>query len=328
MKILVTGGSGFLGARVLPTLVGNGHHVYALTRSGSASDTVRALGATPVSGDLDHPEDLALPAVDAVVHAAALFRFAGPHAPYLRANVVGTQALLTAAERAGAATFVYISAAAVVMDDRGTPLSGVDENAPTHPDSFSGYIASKARGEAAVLAANRPGFRALALRPPALWGPAGPFTLRLPQAIRSGQFSFVGRGEYPVSTIHVDNLVEAVQCALERGTGGRPYFVNDPDTITFRDFVAQHAHASGLSIDGLRSVPYRVAFTLGRIMETVAALRRSSDDPPLSRTMIRLIGREFTTDDTAARRDLGYRGTTTRADGLDQLRVSVSSSQS
>lgn len=171
MKILVTGGSGFLGARLIPKLVDDGHQVFALARSKSSTDTVRSLGATPVQGDLDSPEELALPAVDAVVHAAALFRFAGPRAPYFRANVVGTQALLKAARRAGAATFVYISAAALVMDDSGTPLRNVDEAAPTHPESFSGYIASKSQGEAAVLAANQPGFRTIALRPPALWAP-------------------------------------------------------------------------------------------------------------------------------------------------------------
>jgi nucleoside-diphosphate-sugar epimerase len=167
MKVFITGGSGFLGARLIPKLVKDGHEVFALARSTSSSDAVRSLGATPVQGDLDNPGELALPAVDAVVHGAALFRFAGPRAPYFRANVAGTEALLAAAQQAGAATFVYISAGAVVMDDRGTPLRNVDETASTYPQSFSGYIASKSEGEAAVLAANRPGFRAIALRPPA-----------------------------------------------------------------------------------------------------------------------------------------------------------------
>lgn len=319
MKILVTGGSGFLGARLIPKLVEDGHAVFALARSKSSSEAVHSLGATPVQGDLENPEALSLPAIDAVVHAAALFRFAGPRAPYFRANVVGTEALLAAASQAGAATFVYISAAALVMDDRGTPLSNVDENAPTHPESFSGYIASKSQGEAAVLAANRPGFRTIALRPPALWGPGGPFSKQLPAAFESGQFAFIARGDYPVSTIHVDNVVEAVQCALERGTGGRAYFINDREPVTFREFVAAHAEIEGLSIDGLRSVPYRVAFTLGRLLEAFAALRTDKGDPPMTRTMVRLIGREFTTNDAAARRELGYVGTMTRADGLRQL---------
>lgn len=320
MKILVTGGSGFLGARLIPRLVDDGHTVFALARSATSSETVRELGATPVRGDLEKPEGLSLPPIDAVVHAAAHFRFAGPRAPYFRANVAGTEALLTAAQQAGAATFVYISAGAVVMDDRGTPLRNIDEAAPTYPRSFSGYIASKTQGEAAVLAADRAGFRTIALRPPAIWGPDGPFSKQLPGAIESGQFAFVARGEYPYSTIHVDNVVEAVQCALERGTGGRPYFINDRDPITFRKFVAGLAEVDGLSIDNLRSVPYRVAFTLARVMEVVARLRSSDDtDPPLTRTMIRMIGREFTTNDEAARRELGYVGATTRSEGLGRM---------
>jgi nucleoside-diphosphate-sugar epimerase len=320
MKILVTGGSGFLGARLIPRLLDDGHTVFALARSTTSSKTVRALGATPVLGDLESTDGLSLPPIEAVVHAAAHFRFAGPRAPYFRANVAGTEALLIAAQKAGAATFVYISAGAVVMDDRGAPLRNVDETAPTYPHSFSGYIASKTQGEAAVLAANRAGFRTIALRPPAIWGPDGPFSKQLPGAIESGQFAFVARGEYPYSTIHVDNVVEAVQCALERGTGGRPYFINDRDPITFREFVAGLAEVEGLSIDNLRSVPYRVAFTLARAMEVVAALRSSNDtDPPLTRTMIRMIGREFTTNDAAARRELGYVGAIARAEGLGRM---------
>jgi nucleoside-diphosphate-sugar epimerase len=319
MKILVTGGSGFLGSHLIPKLVDDGHTVFALARSATSSDTVLSLGATPVQGDLDNPQELALPAVDAVVHGAALFRFAGPRAPYFRANVDGTKALLAAARQAGAATFVYISAAAVAMDDRGTPMRNVDETAPTYPHSFSGYIASKSQGEAAVLAANQPGFRTIALRPPALWGPGGPFSKQLPHAIESGQFAFIAGGEYPSSAIHVDNVVEAVQCALERGTGGRPYFISDRDVVTFREFVAGHAEAEGLSIDGLRSFPYRVAFTFGRLMEAVAAMRSDKGDPPMTRTMVRLIGREFTTNDAAARRELSYIGTTTRAEGLGRM---------
>ena len=319
MRILVTGGSGFLGARLIPKLVDDGHAVFALARSTSSSDRVRSLGATPVDGDLDDRTELSLPAVDAVVHAAALFRFAGPRAAYFRANVAGTEALLDAAHRAGAATFVYISAGAVVMDGRGTPLHNVDETVPTYPDSFSGYIASKAQGEAAVLAENRPGFRTVALRPPAIWGPGGPFSTQLPGAIKSGRFAFIAGGEHSLSTIHVDNVVEAVVCALERGTGGRRYFINDRDLVTIREFVAGLAEVEGLSIDGLRSVPFRVAFALGGLMEAVAGMRSDKGDPPLTRTLVRFIGREFTTDDAAARRELGYVGLLSRAEGLGRM---------
>ncbi|MGD9916332.1 MAG: NAD-dependent epimerase/dehydratase family protein [Rhizobiaceae bacterium] len=209
MKILVSGGSGFLGASLIPQLVRDGHQIPALARSPASDARVRALGAEPVGGDVE--QSLALPPLDAVVHAAAHFRFAGPRAAYFRTNVDGTRALLQAAAEAGAARFVYISAAAVIMDGAGSPIRNAGEGAPTFPSSFSAYIASKAQGESAVLAADRPGFRTIAQRPP---------------------------------------------------------------------------------------------------------------DPPLSRTMVRLIGREFTTSAAAARRELGYAPRITRSEGLAGYRPS------
>lgn len=320
-KILVTGGSGFLGSRLIPELAREGHEVFALARSASSDEKVRALGATPVRGDLEHAEQLSLPAMDAVIHAAARFRFAGPREPYFRTNVTGTRVLLAAAEASEAKTFVYVSAAGVIMDDRGSPIRGADETARTYPNSFSGYLASKAQGEAAVLAANKPGFRTIALRPSAIWGPGDPFSREIPGAIGSGRFAFINRGDYPFSTCHADNVVEAVQLALDHGTGGRAYFVNDREATTFRDFIAQLAALQGLSIEKVRSIPYRLAFTLGRLMEIGATLVRSAGDPPLTRSMIRMIGREMTTSDAAARRDLGYVGNMSRADGLAAYRA-------
>jgi nucleoside-diphosphate-sugar epimerase len=172
MKILVTGGTGLLGGRLTPKLIEDGHQIVALTRSASSHAKLKAIGATPVDGDLESSMPLALPAIDAVVHAAALFRLSGPPEPFFRANVDGTAALLKAAETAGAQTFVYISAAGIIMDDAGSPIRNADESAPIFPNHFSAYLASKARAELLVLAANKPGFRTIALRPPAIWGPA------------------------------------------------------------------------------------------------------------------------------------------------------------
>jgi nucleoside-diphosphate-sugar epimerase len=257
-----------------------------------------------------------LPEIDAVVHAAALFRFSGPRDPFFRTNVDGTAALLKAAESANAKTFVYISAAGIVMDNGGTPIRDADESTPTFPNHFSSYLASKAQAESFVLAANKPGFRTIALRPPAIWGPGDPFSRALPEAVRSGQFAFINRGDYAFSTCHVDNVIEAIQCALERGEGGRAFFIKDQEGQTFREFVASLASLQGLSIDKLRSMPYWLVSAIGRLFDTIWAVTRKDSDPPISRSMIRMIGREFTVNDTAARRELGYVGRTLRNAGL------------
>ncbi len=140
-----------------------------------------------------------------------------------------------------------------------------------------------AQAEKIVLAANKPGFRTLALRPPSIWGPGDPFSRALPQAINSGQFAFINRGDYVFDTCHVDNIFEAVQCALERGDGGHAFFITDQEKLTFREFVASLASLQGLSIEKLRSMPYGIASTLGRLMDAVWAIhtqrRRPADFP-------------------------------------------------
>ena len=249
MKILVTGGSGFLGARLILKLVADGHDVLALARSASSGARVDRLGATPLTGDLERLEELRLPVLDAVVHTAAYFRFAGPRKSYLRTNVDGTKALLEAARQAGVTSFVHVSAAGVIMDDEGSPIRNADESAATFPNSFSGYIASKARAEAVVLTANQAGFRTIAIRPPAIWGPGDAFSRAIPEAIGSGKFAFIDRGDYHFSTCHVDNVIEALQCALTGGDGGRaltnPLIFVDGWVVTIRAVcVAVSAHVA------------------------------------------------------------------------------------
>ena len=323
MNIIVTGGTGFLGRRLIPALRAQGHHVSALARSREAADALRKCGAEPLEGDLNRPRRIRLPSADAVVHAAAHFRLAGPRRPFFKTNVEGTRALIAAARKAGIPNFVAIGAAAVVMDDTGSPVLAADETAATYPKSFSAYIASKAQAEALTLAANGPGFRTVVLRPPGIWGPGDAFSSALPNLVRRGQFAFIDRGDYPYVTCHVDNVVEATLAALNARAGGKAYFINDTDIVTFRAFAAGIAGALDLDVSRTRSISYGLARRVGGIMETLWALGGAKNDPPLSRTMVRLIGRPFTTRDAAARKELGYMGKRTRADGLAAYRQST-----
>lgn len=157
----VTGGSGFVGSRLIALLVSRGWQVKALARSPEAMEAVRRAGAIPVQGDLTHASALrsGMEGCEAVFHVAAHFKLWGPRAVFDRINVEGMRMLVDAAAATpGLRRVVTVSAAAVVMGDP-EPMLDVDERRPLQTRDFAPYSSSKAEGERLLLAANgcRPG---------------------------------------------------------------------------------------------------------------------------------------------------------------------------
>jgi nucleoside-diphosphate-sugar epimerase len=166
----VTGGSGFIGGRLIERLRADGHTVRALARSSGAAERVRARGGEPVDGDLADVSAMRAGAEDCELafHAAATLGDWGKREDFERGNVDGTHNALRACADAGVRRFVHVGTEAALL--AGEPLIDVDETAPLRPDSPALYSATKARAEQAVLAANRDGFETVVVRPRFVWG--------------------------------------------------------------------------------------------------------------------------------------------------------------
>ena len=117
----------------------------------------------------------------------------------------------------------------------------------------------------------------------------------------------------PTSTCHVDNVVEGVLLAAERGASGETYFLTDGPPVDFREFLTKLLATQGVDA-GTRTVPRWIARVAAG---TTAWMKR----PPVTRTAIALIGNEVTVDDRKARHDLGYAGAMTRRRGLAEMSV-------
>lgn len=321
--VLVTGGSGFVGGRLIRRMTALGWHVRALARSPQAARRVTALGAEAVRGDLDdlHALEQAVQGCQAVLHAAALFRLWGPREAFEHANVVGTQKLLAAAAASPSVTrFIQVGAAAVVMGDL-APMRGVTESSPRQERAWAPYSASKARAEALVLAANVPGrFETVVLRPPMIWGRGMPTLDHMVDNVRSGRFRWVGDGSQAMSTAHVDNVCHAVALALTRGPGGEAYFVSDGRDTTLRAMISALLQTRAVEAPAA-SAPLPVAWTMARVLEWVWRRFRRPGEPPITRQMLRLIGQDFTVDITKARRDLGYSPVVSWEQGLAAMQA-------
>jgi nucleoside-diphosphate-sugar epimerase len=316
----VTGGSGFIGGRLIRRLVGDGWRVRALARSDRSASVVAERGAEPVHGDLDDVESMRAGAegCDIAFHAAAHLGEWGSRAEFERGNVGGTRNALAAAQSAGVRRFVHVGTEAGLM--AGQPLVRVDETEPLRPDSKALYSATKAQAEQVVVAANGEGFETVVLRPRLVWG-VGDTTILPPlvEAVRSGRFAWIGGGTHLTDKTHVDNVVEGLVLAAERGAPGEAYFVTDGEPVVFREFITELLATQGVEIPA-RNVPPVVARVLAGAGETVWRVLPLRGGPPLTRLAYWLSALECTIDISKARRDLGYEPVRSRAEGMEELR--------
>jgi nucleoside-diphosphate-sugar epimerase len=261
--------------------------------------------------------------VDTVFHVAAHFKLWGARRTFRAINVEGTRNVVAAAERAGVRRVVHVSAAAVVMG-RPEPQHGVTEDLPLHRMRFAPYAASKAEAEDILRAANgrRRGLSTVAIRPPFIWGPDMPALDHMVETVKAGQFRWVAGGGQALSTCHVDNLCHALVLAADHGRDGAAYFVSDGADTTLKAFITRLLASRGVTPKD-RTVPFGVAWIMAGVMGTAWRLLRLRGEPPITRQMLRLIGKDFTLDISKARRELGYTPVLTSEEGFRAMERSV-----
>ena len=317
----VTGGSGFIGRRLVGALVRQGRAVRALARSPAAAATLARLGAVPVAGDLADRAALVegMRGCATVFHAAARVALWGKRAAFMRDTVQGTANVVAAARAAGVACLVHVGTEAVLAD--GGPIVDADETRKLPARPNGPYPWSKGLAERAVLAANGEGLRTVSVRPRFVWGAGDTVLLPfLTSAMRGGAFVWFGDRHHRMSTCHVANTVHGLLLAEACGRGGEGYFVTDGAPVDFADFLARLVATQGVRAGGV-GAPLWVADLLATLGEAAWRVLPFLPDsgPPLTRTTVNLFFREVTVCDAKARRELGYRPVMSIEDGLREL---------
>lgn len=322
MKVLVTGGGGFLGGALVRRLLARGDAVSTLNRGDYPA--LAALGVRTVRGDLADPAAVraGVAGVDLVFHVAAKAGVAGRPAQFRSANITGTRNVINACLAAGVPRLVHTSTPAVVH--AGGDLAGADERLPYATRFTAPYPATKAVAEQAVLAAHGPALATVALRPHLIWGPGDPqLTARILERGRRGQLRLVGSGQALIDTTYVDNAVDAhllAADALTRGAaGGRAYFISQGDPRPLAELTNAILAAGGLP-PVTRTVPYPVAYAAGAVLELWYRAFRPAADPPVTRFLAQQVSTAHWFDISAARRDLGYTPAVGITEGLARLR--------
>ena len=306
MRIFITGGSGFVGRAAITRLRAAGHEVLALARSAASAEALRALGARPVMGDLLQPTLPGLEGAQVLVHAAAPVVFWGPWSMYEREVVQASRAWYRHAAAQGVKRFIQISSESV-LQGRGDLLD-IDETQPVADPPNSDYGRAKLAAEQALQdeARRQPGCELIVLRPSFVWGPGVPAVQTLVAKVRAGQFSWIDQGRTPFERVHVDNLAQAIECALVAGTPGGTYLLTDDVRGSVRDTLAPLIAAEGVAVPD-RSLPGGVARPLAGLVEglwRLLGLWRTA--PPLTRFDLAFVSQPRRYRIDRARRELGY----------------------
>jgi nucleoside-diphosphate-sugar epimerase len=329
LRVAVIGANGFIGSRLAEQwhLEERIDVVPIVRRPEAAAPVLRFRLDCRVADALEGEElTRALAGCDAVVHAAA-----GPR----RLVTQSPACVVRAAAQAGVGTVIYLSSMAV-HGWQGRP--GTDEATPLprrHPLRYNRW---KVRGEQAVRSASREtGTRLVILRPGIVYGPRSQWIAGFARSIVDGTAYVIAGGRGVCNAIYVDNLVHAVDLALQREeAAGETFLVSDDEAITWRMLCEPVCRALGRPWEavadvvprsprptprdrllelredpGARAVLDRVPWALRNPIRRLAIHALAEEPrhlpltPPLESSLLQTCGYRFPT--TKARRVLGFK---------------------
>jgi uncharacterized protein YbjT (DUF2867 family) len=262
--ILVTGGTGFVGPKVVHALRAEGRDVRCLVRDPGRADTLKAWGCELVQGDVTDAASLerATAGCDVVVHLVAIIT--GRRSDFERVMTRGTQDLLAAAKNAGAGRFVLMSALGVSEETR----------------MLTPYYAAKWEMEAAVKSS---GVEHVIFRPSFVFGRDGGV---LPIFVRQVRWSPVtpvlGDGSNRIQPIWVDDVAAYFAKSVDLGAAAnRTFELGGSDQLTWNELYERIA-----KVLGRRRT--RVHVPIG-LIRPGAALAELLPRPPITRDQLKMI---------------------------------------
>ncbi len=324
MRILITGGTGFLGRSTAALLLDQGHQVLLLGRDFAAASGLVAQGAQPIAADLrDHAAVVqACKHVDCVIHAGALSAPWGDRRDFFSINVAGTRSVIDGCRLNQVRRLVYVSSPSVVFD--GKSHVNATEATP-YPRRFASiYSETKKLGEDVVRGARD--LESVIIRPKAIFGPGDRSLLpRLLDAARAGRLPQIGDGKNLVDLTFVENVAYALVLALTPTDAvGKTYTITNDEHVplwpTIRSILKQ-LHIS----QPQRHIPLNLALIAAWVMELRASITKR--EPLLTRYSVAILARTQTYDISAARRDLGYIPPITVAEGMERTLAALTTKQ-
>jgi nucleoside-diphosphate-sugar epimerase len=315
MRILVTGGTGFVGSHLVRRLLAKGHQIVSLDKSpGLFDDELRSSGASLITGSVTNTEDVnrAIQGCELVYHLASPFGdILQPDKVYWDIEVNGTRNVLEAADRHHVRRVIHCSTQGVhgIID---RPPG--DENSPVAPRDY--YCYSKAEGERVCQEFSAKGMDIVIVRPTSVYGPGDTRGwLKLYRMVARGWFLMIGDGKTLNHPVYVDNLVDIFELvATSPSARGRVYLAGDDQSVSLTELVRSVGTAVGSDVRIIRFPSYQIAWLGAGLIEIV--FKTIGIKPPVFRRRLSWFktNRAFRID--RAKHELGYQPRVPLTEGL------------
>jgi dihydroflavonol-4-reductase len=306
VKAFVTGGTGFIGSRVIRRLRNRGDEVVALVRSPEKATELRELGCELVEGDLSAEQAIrdGVRGCDAVFHIAAVYKVGIPASErdaMHDANVGGTERVLDAASDAGVQRIVYVSTVAVFGNTRGEV---VDETYTHNGEDFlSCYDETKWKSHQVALDRIGRGAPIVIVQPGGVYGPGDHSELgNMIDQAATGKLKMLMFPETGFNLVHVEDVADGILLAYDKGETGQSYVLGG-QISKMRELVEKVSEIAGRKAPTRELPPalMKMAIPIGPLVGKALGF------PPNLRELIRTSdGVTFWAKDDKARRELGY----------------------
>jgi nucleoside-diphosphate-sugar epimerase len=303
MRVLITGGGGFIGSHLVDSQLAQGHQVRTIDlHAERLAHTLSHPLLEVVVGDITDNSLLArlVHGVEVVYHlASAHLDISLSDEHYRRVNVEATLALLQRAHAAGVERVVHCSSSGVLGEIKHLPA---DETTPCAPTNV--YERTKLEGERAALRfSQESGLPVMVIRPAWVYGPRCPRTQRLFRTIKKGHFVMIGRGQTLRHPLYISDAVKGLELAAQTDVSGEVYFIAGEKAVSIATLVQRIARLQGVRVPPLY-LPTPIGKAAGYAVQL--SFRPLKRPPPFSRRSVDFFLKDNAYDISKARRELGF----------------------
>ncbi len=308
MKAFVTGGTGFIGSRVVTRLRARGDEVVALVRTPSKATEMLGDGVSLVEGDLASDDAIkrGVEGCDAVFHIGAVYKVGIPakeRAAMEDANVGGTERILDAAQSSGVGKVVYVSTGNVFGDTKGAVVDETYER-DLSEGFLSFYDETKYRSHELVKERMAAGAPIVVVQPGVVYGPGDHSEIgNMIEQMRSGKLKMKMFPASRFNFVFVDDVANGIVLAYDKGLPGESYLLGG-EVASMDDLFTKVSERLGKKPPRLTLPPAmaRASAPLGPVIGPLMGF------PPNMKELVKTSDVTITFRDDKARRELGYTG--------------------